>query len=59
MTTVNNLLAALKYLEEKGLGDEWVHGEHDIIYLPGTQDMVEMEEWGHWDSECDCWGIFT
>lgn len=37
MTPVNNLLAALKYLEEKGLG----------------------EEGSHWDSECDCWAIYT
>lgn len=59
MTTVNNLIAALKCLEEKDLGDEWVNAEHDIIYLPGKPDMVEMEEWCHWNSECDCWAVFT
>jgi hypothetical protein len=57
--TVNELLKIAEILQENGKGIQYVSADHDCIYFPGSEDLVEMEEYCHWDSHFGCWCAFT
>jgi hypothetical protein len=59
MSTVKSLLQALQFLDDRGFGDEWLAADHDVIYLPGSREFTEMEEFSHWSEEYDSWIIYT
>lgn len=57
--TINDLLKIIEILKENNEGMKFVAAESDCIYFPGDKDLIEMEEYCHWDSYYDCWCAFT
>lgn len=63
---VSNLIEVLTILvPEDRRKREHVHAEHDVLYLPGGQDVSDatfdaLDALGaFWDEGVECWAVFT
>jgi hypothetical protein len=66
MATLGKLILILEVCQRYSSGDMSVAAEHDVIYLPLTNETVISQEdeealltLGAWKSDVDCWAVYT
>ena len=64
MATVSDTIKILQVLEENGLADSSLESDHDVIYLPVSDEDVPYAEelialGAFYSEEFDCWTLFT
>ena len=64
MGQITGLHEVLAIAIARGLGENWISAEHDVIYLPfdaeDDPDAERLKALGcHWDGSVDSWAMFT
>jgi hypothetical protein len=64
MARVKELKRIFDILVERGLGEERVSAEHEVLYIPlfkiDDREAKRLKALGlHWSREGKCWAVFT